>query len=156
MQYQLICSTCNEITGSGNCTDLQRAADNVSLATCSNGHQAIVLVAGGDTYTPAAPESPDPVEQYNQLFSGAVEAAQQKIINLKTQCCLALIAGGMDRDSAIAAGVQFAVHPTIKSAINDYELAGGHPLMAAAFKAAAQSVNPAWLSPEILALWDGL
>lgn len=102
------------------------------------------------------PEPVDPLDQFRQLFSSAVSQAQQKIINLKAECCQALIAGGMDRDSAVGAGVQFATHPTIKSAINDYELAGGHPLAAAAFKAAAESVKPPWLSPEILTLWDAL
>lgn len=98
----------------------------------------------------------EPVEQFRQIFSSAVSQAQQKIINLKAECCLALITAGMDRDSAVAAGVEFATNPTIKSAINDYELAGGHPLAAAAFKSAADSVKPEWLTPEILALWDAL
>ena len=35
MNYQLICETCNEITGSGSCHDLQRAADNAALCTAA-------------------------------------------------------------------------------------------------------------------------
>ena len=98
----------------------------------------------------------EPVEQFKQVFASAVSGAQQKIVSLKASCCVALMAAGMTRDDAVSAGVAFAMHPSIKAAISDYELVGGHPLAAAALKQAAVDLNPSWLTEGVLALFDEL
>lgn len=76
--YDLVCNVCEEITGSGSCHDLQRAADSNALSTCSNGHRAIVLVAGKDAYTPTplteAPRKEDHVKATEDALAAAKSA----------------------------------------------------------------------------------
>lgn len=101
----------------------------------------------GSTLVPATRPGPDPIEPIVELFTGAVQAAQAKIILLKAQCLGAMTAyADYTRDDATAEGVRFATSPAIKDAISSYEIAGGHPDAAAALLAAVAADETPWLA----------
>ena len=86
--------------------------------------------------TPLTPQNPSQAVDMANLFASAVEDAKFAIVRLKADAWSALVASGMQPAEATAAGVGLALYPPVKNAIQDFELAGGHPMASSALLAA--------------------
>jgi hypothetical protein len=107
--------------------------DARAYALPDNATSGVLRLEDGTEYpVPAAPQP-----SIREIFAAAVEAAKSAIIDLKANVWLAQVMAGVDPATATANGVAFAAHHA--QAISNYELAGGHPIAAAALLAAVQA-----------------
>lgn len=74
--FEIICSTCNQQTGVGQCADLQRMADSLRESTCGNGHKSLTVVSGETTYTPTHPVAETKKEELAAATDEALAAAK--------------------------------------------------------------------------------
>lgn len=99
---------------------------------------------------------PSPPANMAAVFAEHATAAKAAILQLKADAWAAMVGAGMSPSDATAAGVQFAIYHA--APVNNFELAGGHPLAASALLAAITS--PAslaafpWLVGPVLAVFE--
>lgn len=102
------------------------------------------------------PENPQTVPDMVAVFSEHTAAAKAAILQLKANAWAAMVGAGMSPSDATAAGVQFAIYHA--APVNNFELAGGHPLAAAALLAAITSQASLaafpWLVGPVLAVFE--
>ena len=103
-----------------------------------------------DKIATASPEAPD--------FGLAVEAAQQYIVDLKKSAWLAMVANGVPKGAASGMGVALAIYPPVKNAIQDFELGGGHAIVATALLkeivGASKLPQFPWLAGPVLKVFE--
>lgn len=108
------------------------------------------VVDGGPEYQVPGPAVPT----IREVFGGAVESARELILDLKAAAWQAQVAQGVDPGTATANGVVFAAYHA--TAISNYELAGGHPLAAAALLDAveADTIHEFLQLPGVMAVFQ--
>lgn len=117
----------------------------------ANDYPGCVLTADGVEYAGPAEPTLNPLTTVREGLAAAEKLAAERILGLKTNAAVALVAGGMTGEEAYSAGSALVLQHA--SIIQAYILAGGNPVAKDAFLDAIEADPPAWWSEQMAALF---
>lgn len=120
----------------------------------ANDYPGCVLVAEGVEYAGLAEPTLNPLTTVREGLAAAEKLAAERILDLKTNAAVALVAGGMTGEEAYSAGSALVLQHA--NLIQAYILAGGNPVSKSALIAAIEANPPAWWSEQMATLFTTL